>query len=445
MTKIFFHKCAIGIILVVLLLPVALHAGEHTEFKKLPLAVRMVLSKINPMLEKKEYQHAEKTLQTFLARGGPLPESGEQDPRGYHHCEIYFTLGNCYLLQEQYKSAIKAYDRAVTRNTSHAFAWLNMAKACYELQQYSRAAHCFLKGYENAEEKNPEYLYFSAAANLMAKDYQRSIKVFELLLAAHTDAVKPEWKENLVHALLADDQARRALPYIRELAHIYTGDKQIQWQEILLYQYVQLNMSAEALDLALTLTGQAPTVEKWWKALVNIRLNDGQYEEALAALTMYAFLTPLTFEEKKLLADLSLQVGIPVKAVPVYETCLKEKADKQILQHLAMTYLQLGNPETALEVMNKFRLTPEDKDLMMLKGELLYALKQYDKAAEAYLLAARDKGPKSGHAWLMAGYAAWQINDFPASRKAFTKASGYDREKKAAISALNQLKGNFMP
>jgi hypothetical protein len=39
----------------------------------------------------------------------------------------------------------------------------------------------------------------------------------------------------------------------------------------------------------------------------------------------------------------------------------------------------------------------------------------------------------------MAGYAAWQMDDIAASRKAFAKARAHDRQKKAAASALRQL------
>jgi tetratricopeptide (TPR) repeat protein len=273
----------------------------------------------------------------------------------------------------------------------------------------------------------------------MAGDHRRSIDAFERLMAAHRTAVKPQWKENLVHALVADQQQKRALPYIRQLAHIYTGDKQIQWQEILLYQYLKLNMRTEALAYAHTLTRQAPAIARWWKGLAHIQLNDGRYKDALAALTVYSFLQPLTMEEKKLLADLNLQLGIPVKAAPVYETCLQEQSDNKLLRRLALAYRQLGRPDTALERIAAFQASAKDVELTLLKAELHFLLKQFDKAAAAYRKAAQNKGKHVGRAWLMAGYAAWQMDDIAASKKAFAKARGHDRQKKAATVALRQL------
>ena len=88
-----------------------------------------------PMLQEKDYPQAIKTLLTFQKRGGVDPKAGRPDPKGYHHPEIYYSLGNCYLLQENYKSAAMVFRKAVTRDKTHTYAWLNLAKTCYEMEQ----------------------------------------------------------------------------------------------------------------------------------------------------------------------------------------------------------------------------------------------------------------------------------------------------------------------
>jgi tetratricopeptide (TPR) repeat protein len=307
------------------------------------------------------------------------------------------------------------------------------------MNRHADAGHSFEKAYETATEKKPEYLYYGAVAFLMADDYRTSIDIFDTLFALYPGEIKPEWKEHMVHALLAASQPRRALPYIIQLVQIYTGEKQIQWQEILLHQYMQLDMQREALELAHALTRQTPTLAKWWKALAHIQLNAEHYEDALMALTIYSFLTPLSMDEKKLLADLNLQLNIPAKAAPLYEACLKDKPDKRMLQQLAIAYRQLGKPETALAAIDAIDPDSNDTDLMLLKGELLFGLEQFERAIQAYKKAARNKGRHVGRAWLMAGYAAWQINDISASRAAFSKAAEYRQQRKAANTALKQL------
>ena len=418
----------------------SLSAQSRGGFNDLPIRVRMVLTKVSPLMQEKNYGKAAEILEKFRAEGKP-DKSGESiDGRGYNHPEVCFFLGNCYLMMGKYEQAADAYRDSVKKDPGRTSAWLNLARAAYETKQLFEAGRCFTKAYETSEDKKPDHLYNSALSYLMAGDHDLSLERFRWLQNNHPSAMKPEWKENLVHALLSAGRPRKALPHIRELASIYTGKKQRQWQEILLYQYVQLEMKKKALDLAMHLTQSAPTVEKWWKALANIHLNEGRYEEALAALIIYSFLETPDRTEKKLLADLSLEVGIPVKAAPIYEGCLKESADKAMLKRLVYAYRQLGRPEKALERIRAFPENSGEADLILLSAELYYTLEQYEQAASAYRRAAGEKGDHQGRAWLMAGYSAWQSDNFTESRQAFKRAAEYGQQKKSALKALEELK-----
>lgn len=431
-----------GILLIFLVLPACLVTGlaegSSLNSQRLPAPVRLVLSKVQPLMAKKHYPAAVDFLLKFQGRGAPNAAPGRPNPKGYHHPEIYFALGNAYLLQADYTAAAAAYEQAVSRQANHSFAWLNLAKARYELAQYAEAGHCFAKGYESASKKQPQTLYNSAAAYLMGEDPHRAIHTFERLFEVHSADIKLAWKEGYVHALLAINQAPKALVHIRELARAYGGEKQIQWQEILLYQYLQLEMRADALAYARRLTRTAPHIAKWWKALAHIQLSADQHLDALAALTIYGFLVPLSDNEKQLLADLNLQVGVPVNAAPLYEELLQKETGDSILPQLVTAYRQLGRPEAALAHLEAAGVAM-DADLLLLKGELLFSLKRYAEAAEICRRSAEHNHRQEGRAWLMAGYAAWQINDIPASRDAFTQAANYRQSKKAARAALREL------
>jgi tetratricopeptide (TPR) repeat protein len=391
-------------------------------------------------MAEKAYAKAVDLLLRFQARSTSKGRPGELDPKGYHHPEIYFALGNAYLLQANPAAAATAYEGALRRDPNHTYAWLNLAKTHYELERFAEAGRCFAEGYASEGGKHPRYLYNSAAAYLMGDEAQEALRRFEALFAAHPEALELEWRAAYVHALLATDQARQALPHIHELADAYTGEKQIQWQEILLFQYMHLEMMTQALAYATRLTRTAPENPKWWKALAHIQLEVQQPVEALAALTLYGFLVPLTAEEKQLLADLHLQAGIPVKAAPLYEELLEDGGETAHLQRLVMAYRQLGRPETALaslEALGAAKLSA-DPALLLLKGELLFGLKRYAEAAEVCRRAVRH-GKQKGRALLLAGYAAWQMDDIPASREAFVQAAGYRQSQKAARAALREL------
>jgi tetratricopeptide (TPR) repeat protein len=418
------------------------HAQAASHRNNMPPAVRVVLAKVTPLINEKAYDRAIETLNAFQSRGGPLPASGVQDPKGHHHSEIYFTLGTCHLLKNDYRPAVRAFEQALKQDNAHIFAMLNLAKAAYELKDYVKAGRAFARAYENAPDKNPEHLYYSAVAYLMAQRNELSIAAFEKLFKTHADRIAPAWRENFVHALLSAELAQRALPHIRLLAEQCAGEKKTRWQEILLHQYMQLEMRDQARSYALFLTRQAPTCAKWWKALAQVYLHEGKYKPALTALTICSYLNPLTEQETKLLADLHLQLGIPVKAAPLYEAALQQKTDPRLLHNLMLALQQLGRPTEALEAMRRLAPSAKEPELLMLKADLLYTLEQYEKAGRTYCQAAQTDTRFKGRAWLMAGYAALQVHDMEACRHAFKQAATFARHRKAALLAMARLPKN---
>ncbi|MDD2467019.1 MAG: tetratricopeptide repeat protein [Desulfobulbus sp.] len=393
----------------------------------LPTPVRLVLAKAAPMMSVKEYGKAAAVLEPALAKSET------------RHAELAFALGNCRLLRGDRAGAIKAYIEAVELDPNHAHAWLNLAKAQYEAKAYKEAGRCFAKGYGAEQPKKADNLYFSASAYLMAGAHREAISSFERLFAA-SKSIKPEWREQYIHALVDGGQSKRAVPLIRDLIAHSTGVQQSRWQEVLLSQYVRLNMHSEGAAFARQLIDQQPDQARWWKALAHIQLAANDYEDALSALIAYSMLKPLSLQENQLLADLYLQTGIPAKAVPFFSRQLQAKSDSRTAQRLAMAYQRMDQPAKALEILHRYRNLEVDPRLLMLQGEICYSLQRYVDAATSYRRAAGLKGGHQGQSWLMAGYAAMQAQDFEASRQALSKAVQFDREKKAATLALSQVK-----
>lgn len=421
----------------VLATPGALPAGAG----ELPTPARVVLSEAQKHMENDDPGRALEILENFQARGPKDPDHNRPVPRGYHHPEVYFFIGNIHFTNESYEKAEEAYQQALKRDPAHTPARLNLARLYYEQKKYLLSAENFSTAYETSSEKQAEYLYYAAVTWLMGDAFESSVNAFERLLGAHPDQIQPEWRENLVHALLSLDRQEAALSQIEMLSETYEGEKRIQWQEIRLYQYLRMDMRDRAEEYALELTRTSPENEKWWKAMAHVALARNNYESALVALTIYAYLAPMTPDEKKLLADLYLQVGIPVMATPAYEAVMEEKPDKTVLQNLVIAYQQIEKQEKALETIAAFDGHENEPDLMMLKGDILYSMERYADAVKAYLEAAKKESRQTGRAFLMAGYAAWHINDISSARKAFEQAAAIDNQKKEAAAALEQLRG----
>jgi hypothetical protein len=120
--------------------------------------------------------------------------------------------------------------------------------------------------------------------------------------------------------LLGAGQAQRALPYIKDLAARHKGAKGFSGRNPVVQN---CNWSDQGRPgLCQRTDHEHPTEARWWKGLAHVQLNAGRNKEALASLTIYSWLTPLNDEERRLLADLNMQTGIPALAAPLYEEAL---------------------------------------------------------------------------------------------------------------------------
>ena len=206
------QTCFRCLLLLVTLAAVALPAPIRADRSDLPLAVRVVISKAGALVKQQKYDQAVAVLTAYQGRSQGTPIGRASDPNGYDHPELYFALGTCHLLNQAYGPAAEAFEQAVRRDPGHVKAWLNLAKAAYELNDYARAARCFRQAYDQEAAKKPEYLYYSAVAFLMASRTEPCLDAFELLFKTHGEAVQPAWRENYVSALLTAGRSRQALP-----------------------------------------------------------------------------------------------------------------------------------------------------------------------------------------------------------------------------------------
>ena len=422
------------------LIPPLVHAGTGTEDrgKDLTLSARRLLIEVRERMDQRDYKGAIDLICSDRERARDT-SGADTDTATVTHPLIGLALGNSYLMLSNYAKAESAYLAALTLAPDFMDARINLAKVYADSGQWGKAAQAFRAAYERSNPRQADYLYYSAAMSLTNGQTEAAIGHFETLFATHPDEVVRQWQENFAQALMTAHHYKRALPLVQELAAHATGREKIRWQETRLHIYLQTDDLAQAHSYATTLSRNDCTVAKWWKALVHIHLSLGHYPQALDTLIVYGFLSPLTREEKKLCADLSLQLQIPARAVHTYETILAETQETPIIQRLVNAYRQLGKGDKALNLLNHFDPTACDPEILLLKGDLLYEAKAFESANEAFSMAAQGDGPKKGQAWLMAGYAAWHHNDLKGSRSAFEKAARFKGHRKDAMAAMAQL------
>ncbi|WDP91040.1 MAG: tetratricopeptide repeat protein [Desulfobacter sp.] len=407
----------------------------------LPLAAGLCVNKANLLIQKGNPGEAVKVLEAF--RNKKKQET---------HYYIDFLLGNSLMMMETSDKtaltrAAMAYERALAKAPDLSHAWLNLAQCRYSMGKMARAGDAFIKGYETAEEKRAVTLYYGAACRFFAKQHHQALETFSRLIKDHGPAVKLEWKEILVNTLFALERNKEALPWLRELAEKSKGRKKKQWQEVLLYQYLTLKMDKAALDYALFLTRTDPTEPKWWKSLTHIHLDKNRLEKGLRSLMVYGFITPLSPSGTSLLADLYSACNIPLEAARCYGEWVDgqragggdpQKIAEKIFR-MANAYMRGGDNASALSWADKGLAMASHRGLLRLKADILFREKQYDSACCAYERLAEFKA-EAGRARLMAGYAAWNMNRLDKAEQLFKLAAASSRQKKAARTALAQIR-----
>ena len=412
---------------------------------EIPIPVRHLLKHIREAMDKEDWPGVITLIESARPGAG-----GADAGAPCSHPLVCLALGNSHLMGEDHDHAEAAYLAALDMDKDFMDARINLAKVYADSRQYAKASEAFLAAYEGSDPKNCQFLYYSGVMALMDGQTDKSVKRLSLLFSAHPEKVTLQWKETFANALMTAKLWKRAIPLVRELAGLTRGEARLKWQETLLQIYLTVDDKPAALKLATTLSRQSPAEPRWWKALVHIRLGMGDYDKALDDLIIYGFITPLTPKEKKLMADLSLQLQVPDRAARTYESLLARRgaADKQtagtptksLVNNLITAYRQLGRGDRALSLIARFDPKACDPELLLLKGDILYETKNYEAADKAFRAAAAKNCPRKGQAWLMAGYAAWQCNDLVASRTAFEQAARYKRHRKTALAAIDQLK-----
>lgn len=408
-----------------------------SSYGKIPIAEQIVLNKAYKFVQQNDFAGALTVLDDFKTK--------RQNKEKPVHPMIWFTMGNYYFQVGSLKKAVLSYEKAVSEAPDFSDAWLNLAQTCYSLEDYLKAGKAFVKGYESGKEKDPKLLYYSASACFSAQACDRALVIFNRLLRDHAQEIEVSWYEILVHIYLSLEQPKNALPHMELLARQSTGSRKAQWQNTLLYQYMDLGMDDRALALITELTATHPEEPKWWKGLVHFSLADNDYETALVALTLCSYLTPLSDSEKKLMAELNQAAGIPKKAAEYFTDLFQRKKSIDLLKNIITACQQMNELETALEFADKgltlFKDKADSKDLIQLKmirAELLFALKHYAEAADMFQKIAAQKGRNQGRAWLLLGYSAMNMGDDKRADQALKNALKFEQQKKAAQRALGK-------
>jgi tetratricopeptide (TPR) repeat protein len=228
---------------------------------------------------------------------------------------------------------------------------------------------------------------------------------------------------------------KKALPHLVYLSSGQAGPPKIEWLEAMLKVYMELQLNEKAFELINRLLDKNGNHPRWWKILAQFYLQQNDYKNALAALTIHSYLTPVNREEMVLLGDLASTVGVPLKAGAYYKKALSLSNRPTDYEKLASAYLAAYKPAKAKQVLTMALEKKPESGLWFMMGQVLYQEENFDKAYHAFDQSAR-LDPGNGGSYLMMGYCALRIDRKDSARSALQKACRLSKQRKMAEKLL---------
>ena len=333
-----------------------------------------------------------------------LIESFKQKYPDEQYYLIDYQLGNLYSQAGQLKKALSAYDAALIGCDQESGLWQNRGKIAWDLKQYAIAADSLFRAYELDLKKEPSLLFHTAIARMYANQKEVALNLLETLLGDTPEAAQDVWLETYTTLCLELKQTARALAYLND------------WQ------------------------AHFKTRKVFWRLLAMLHVQQREYEKGAANLRVLAAFEPLNKTDKRLLADLLLQINIPLDAVKLYEELLAESPPEQQLHEQIIICYRLGlRPKKALEAVERARAVYSSKTLLQIHGEMLFEHGEYQQAFQVFSQLLQME-PDQGIAYLYQGYCALRMEDRVLARKVLNQAVQFKKEKKDAERLLAWLR-----
>lgn len=322
-----------------------------------------------------------------------LDKWAKENPSLKNHY-LSFYRGILAYQQKQLDKAAKLFTDALEIYPCHGPSAQNLAVVRFEQERYTEAAELMVLAYDVGQKPNPELLY-SAGVFYMAGKKPRQGLVY-LGKICKLPEPKPHWLAAMVQCYLNLRQPRKAEPVLEKLLQIQP-DKDVNW-----------------------------------RLLASIKIELNQYDDAAAALEVaYRLRPPEKVSGWRQLADVYRAAGAPLKAAERYEIAFGPNPEPKDRDLLARVYLEAHAYNKALSQANAAAKTKPTAKRWVLVGRINMMRKHYQKAYNAFTKAAaiNDKDGKNS---LLAGYAAWQMEQAAKAEAAFVKAAEHAKKDSAA-------------
>jgi len=366
--------------------------GSCPDENTLTPDARIALVAAQKFMTEKKAARAEKVLTEFIQKH---PDE--------NHAFVAYTLAACYLDLNKLKSALAQYEKTIDFCPAYAPAWQNLAKICFDLKKYNRAGVALEKAWELTGRKNHLLRFQAAVAFISAKKQQKALPILAELCSGTAGIPEDKWVKLLVQTAMAVKQPKTALKTVERLLARPDPDAYLFRLASVLY------------------------------------LESANYRKAAQNLEAYSLVATLSRQERKLLADLYANLGIPSRAAPNYEALVVGKPCAGLWGRAAACWFEACDYDKALKAAQRgLAAFPRSCRLWRVKGWVHYENKDYNLASQAFAKAS-GLDRNDINSLFLHGLCACRAGDRDSARKALEKVVCHDRYKTRALGLIHEM------
>ncbi len=312
--------------------------GPCPDEKSLTPKAKTALAEAQKLITEKKMTQAGKILTQFVSQN---PDE--------NHAFVTYTLAACYLDLDKLESALKQYEKTIDFCPVYAPAWQNLAKVCFDLKFYNRAGMALEKAWDLTGRKNHLLRFQAAAAYLSGKEEQKALPILADLCSGKAGPPEDKWVKLFVQISMAEKQPQTALKTVERLL------------------------------------GQPDPKAYLFRLASGLYLDLADYRKAAQNLEAYGLIETLNRQERKLLADLYANLGIPALAADNYQVLVTAHPCCGLWERTAACWFEARDYDKALKAVQKgLEAFPLSCRLWRIKGWIHYEHKEYRPAAQAF-------------------------------------------------------------
>lgn len=373
-------------------------AAVEPEFKA---EDREVLAQIQPLIQNNPQQAIQIVEETIRI-----------DPEA--NPAYYFILGNLYVQVENYREAIRNYERAVDEFPSFLRVYKNLGYLYYAQENFDKAIEIYSKAVSLGDQDSRTF----GLLGIMYLDkelYASAESAFQNALL--NDPRNKDWKTLLARTYLLQEKWQQANHALRELII------------------------------------QNPNDSDLWLLQANTYLGMDEIDKAASNFEVVRRMGGATSDSLNLLGDIYMNRQMPDLALEAYLASVRQQPSQPVDRPVqaVRTFVNFGNYEAAAELINNIRdsfgsrLSEENQlDLLNLEAQVAIAQGEGERAAQV-LEEILQRDPTNGNALMGLGrYYGDQADDISTEIAEVRNDQAESVERQNQIAALEKEKNETL-